>query len=110
MKIPENGDILIVNLSPTSGHEQGGTRPVVVISNTDFNQSGMALTCPITSRTRNNFFEVKIDTKKTKGFILSYHLRSIDYVSRKAKIVDKIDDDILKEIIDKVKILIEGQV
>src|ERR1035437_6195775 len=100
MKIPEKGDILIVNLSPTAGHEQGGTRPVVVVSSTDFNQSGMVFVCPITNRTRNNFFEVKIATKKTKGFILSYHLRSIDYISRKARIVDKVDETQLTEILD----------
>jgi len=108
MKIPDRGDILIVNLSPTLGHEQSGTRPVVVVSNADFNQSGMALICPITNRTRNNFFEVKIATKKTKGFILSYHLRSIDYIFRKARIVDKVDETQLVEILDKARIILES--
>jgi mRNA interferase MazF len=107
MKIPEKGDVLIVDLSPVSGHEQGGTRPVVVISNNSFNESGLVFICPVTSRGRNNFFEVKLETKKTKGFILAYHLRSIDYKSRKAKIVDKLDAGVLEEVIDKVKIILE---
>ncbi|MCL2086440.1 MAG: type II toxin-antitoxin system PemK/MazF family toxin [Oscillospiraceae bacterium] len=29
---PEHGDIIRVNLNPTLGHEQSGTRPVLVVS------------------------------------------------------------------------------
>ena len=33
----EQGDIIYVDFNPQSGHEQKGTRPVLVISNNDFN-------------------------------------------------------------------------
>lgn len=34
----ERGDIYLVSLDPTSGHEQQGTRPVLVVSPSSFNQ------------------------------------------------------------------------
>ena len=37
MKIPNNGDIWMVNLNPTKGREQSGIRPVLVISVDLFN-------------------------------------------------------------------------
>ncbi len=34
----KRGDIFLVSLDPTSGHEQQGTRPVLIVSPDDFNQ------------------------------------------------------------------------
>jgi mRNA-degrading endonuclease toxin of MazEF toxin-antitoxin module len=34
----ERGDIYLVSLDPTSGHEQRGTRPVLVVSGSAFNR------------------------------------------------------------------------
>ena len=107
MKIPERGDIVVFDFSPTSGHEQSGVRPAVVLTRADFNQEGLVFVCPITSTERGHFFEVKINTKKTTGVVLVHNLRSIDYVARKAIIVDKASQEVLEEVIDKVKIILE---
>ena len=109
IKAPERGDIILCNFSPTSGHEQAGLRPALVLSGGGLNNlSGMIIVCPITSCVRNNNLEVKLETKKTKGVVLTYHMRSIDYVSRKVKVVDKVSDSVYREVIEKVKIIIEG--
>ena len=42
------GDIVLIGLDPTAGSEMRGTRPVLVLSNRDFNQGGRALMAPIT--------------------------------------------------------------
>ena len=45
------GDILWANLNPTQGHEQGGNRPVVIISHDVFNErSGTVIAMAITSQ------------------------------------------------------------
>ena len=106
MKIPEKGDIIVLDFSPSVGHEQGGTRPALVISDVKFNERGMVFVCPITSTERGHFFETKLDTTKTKGVVLSFQLRSMDFRARKAKIVDRVDASTLEEVIDKVKILL----
>lgn len=51
---PKQGDILWVNLNPTQGHEQQGKRPVLVVSNDDFNElcGGMVKIASITSTMR----------------------------------------------------------
>ena len=46
------GEIWIVDLDPTRGHEQAGRRPALVISVDLFNQSlaGLVIAIPVTSR------------------------------------------------------------
>ncbi len=111
MKIntPERGDIVLCNFSPTSGHEQAGNRPALVLSGRELNSLNNIITvCPITSNSRNNNLEVKFESKKTKGIILTYHIRSVYYVARKVKVVDKVSDSIYREVVEKIKIIIEG--
>jgi mRNA-degrading endonuclease toxin of MazEF toxin-antitoxin module len=46
----QRGDIYLVALDPTAGHEQRGTRPVLIVSPTAFNQITQApVVLPITS-------------------------------------------------------------
>ena len=45
------GDIFWADLSPTRGHEQGGLRPVLVLSHDTFNQrSGTVIAVAVTSQ------------------------------------------------------------
>jgi mRNA interferase MazF len=107
-KIPKRGDIILCNFSPTSGHEQAGSRPALVLSGSELNDlTNLVTVCPITSRSRGNYFEVRIDNKKTKGFIMVYQITTVDYIARKAKVVDKVSDSIYREVIEKIKIIIE---
>ncbi len=49
------GDILLVTLDPATGNEQGGLRPAVVISTSDYDQlvaGRLLVVCPITSKDR----------------------------------------------------------
>jgi mRNA interferase MazF len=54
MPIPQRGEVWLVQLDPVRGHEQAGTRPVVVISTADFNAlpPRLAVVVPITSKQR----------------------------------------------------------
>ena len=100
---------MVCNFSPTAGHEQNGLRPALVLSGLEYNtKSGLVIICPITSTVRDNYFEVKLNCKKTKGVVLSHQIKTIDYVARNAKVVDKVNVDILREVVDKVMIIIEG--
>lgn len=42
--------IVIVRLDPVEGHEQAGTRRVLVVSAEPFHRSGMMTVCPISAR------------------------------------------------------------
>lgn len=107
INIPDRGDVVTLNFSPIVGHEQGGHRPAVVLSDAEFNRAGMAFMCPITSTEREHFFEVKVRAKNTTGVVLVTQLTSIDFLARKVKIVDKVDPSTVNEVLDKVKIILE---
>lgn len=89
--IPKQGDIVFIDLNPTKGHEQKGTRPAIVISNDIFNiNTKMAVLCPITSNTK--YFPTHYileDTQKINGAVLCEHIRSIDYETRNLKFIEK---------------------
>jgi mRNA interferase MazF len=51
---PQRGEIWLADLDPTFGHEQGGRRPVLIVSVDSFNAglSGLVVVLPLTSRVR----------------------------------------------------------
>lgn len=110
MKIatPKRGEIVMVELNPTLGHEQKGRRPALVVSHDSFNaKTGLILICPITSKMRNNPFEVAVIGAETRGVILPQQLRTIDFLARSAVVCDRTDDFSLQEVISKIKLIID---
>lgn len=107
----EQGDIIYVDFNPQSGHEQKGTRPALVISNNDFNYlSDLVLAAPITHTNRNNIFHVEIkNCKKIDGYIMCDQIKMIDPIARKAKFVEKLDDDTLRLTTSIIRTIISPQ-
>ena len=107
--IPSRGDIVWLEFDPQAGHEQSGRRPALVISPRIYNQKvGLGLFCPITSQIKNYPFEVKIpQSLKIKGVILSDQIKSLDWKERKAKLICKLPKRNFKEVIGKIKTLID---
>ncbi len=107
--IPEQGDIVYLNLEPTKGHEQSVIRPAVVISNNVFNENTkMAIVCPITSNDKEFPTHYKLeDTTKIQGSVLCEHIRSIDYEYRKLKFIEKLSNNDYISIITLMNACIE---
>ena len=107
--IPEQGDIVYLNLEPTKGHEQSGIRPAVVISNNVFNKNTkMAIVCPIASNDKEFPTHYKLeDTTKIHGSVLCEHIRSIDYEYRKLKFIEKLSNNDYISIITLMNACIE---
>jgi mRNA interferase MazF len=61
------GSIWLVDLDPVQGHEQGKTRPCLVISDNRFNDSKAELlvVVPLTSKVQKNFWSIKMPSKDT---------------------------------------------
>ena len=59
---PQRGEVWRAGLDPSRGHEQGGTRPVLVVSDDAFNgsASGMCVVLPITSRDKKIPWHVEL--------------------------------------------------
>jgi mRNA-degrading endonuclease toxin of MazEF toxin-antitoxin module len=74
--------VAILELDPTVGHEQSGTRRVVIVSRESFHRSGMASVCPITTRAAKYPGEVAIAAGQAgqtqDGLILCHQIRTVD--------------------------------
>jgi mRNA interferase MazF len=106
--VPERGDIVWLNFNPQAGHEQKGKRPAIVISPEKYNEkTGMAIFCPITSKIKNYPFEVRITNKKIDGVVLSDQIKSLDWKNREIEFIIKEDKKTIKEIINKLSVLID---
>lgn len=64
-------DILLVNFSPTSGSEQRGVRPCVVLETNGFaNRGSITMVCPLTSNVSKLYsFDAKIEPSAENGLV-----------------------------------------
>ena len=105
--IPERGDIVWINFSPQSGHEQKGFRPGVVLTPSSYNgRAGLAILCPITSRKKGYSFEIDIKAGDITGAALADQIKSFDVSSRNILYLGKLGTQTLEEIADIAKELI----
>jgi len=106
--VPEKGNLVWLDFTPQLGHEQRGRRPAIVISKKAYNQKiGLALFCPITSKEKGYPFEVRIIGKKINGCVLSDQVKSLDWTERNIEFIEDCSKEIIEEVIDKIKLLIE---
>lgn len=111
--VAERGDVYLVSLDPTEGHEQRGRRPVLVISPVSFNRiTTVPIVLPIT--TRGNFarvagFAVSLESlgTKTTGIVRCDQPRAIDLTARKGRRVERLPPDIVDEVVAKVAAILE---
>ena len=97
------GDIYLISLDPTLGHEQQGKRPVLIISPKSFNlATKMPIVLPITSGgkfARNLGFTVEITDCKTTGVVRCDQPRALDFEARHAKLLESVGSDVLDEVL-----------
>lgn len=98
------GDIVYLDFNPVTGHEQKGSRPALVISNTIFHQfSNLAMVCPITNTDKNHPFHVRLDNStKTKGVILCDQARILDPSARNFSFIEMAPIYITTSVVDIV--------
>ena len=94
------GDIVLVNFTPQSGHEQAGKRPAVVVSNDVFNEkTSMTIVCPVTNADNKFPLHVPLDGRtRTTGVILCEHVKALDIEAWGYKVVERALSDILARV------------
>lgn len=103
----QQGDIVLVDLNPVRGHEQGNVRPVLVVNSCPL-PGGLNVIVPITSKPKTYPLIVELDSRtKTHGNILCFQIRTVDLVHRNARYLEQIPDDLLETCIDYIDRLIE---
>ena len=107
----KRGDIYLVSLDPTAGHEQSGSRPVLIVSPAEFNEATkLPVILPITNGgefARRLGFGVPVTGIKTTGVVRCDQPRVIDLATRHARKVDTLPAPIMDEVLAKVVTLFE---
>ena len=105
------GDIYMVSLDPTRGHEQQGHRPVLIVSPTAFNRAtGLPIVLPITSGgefARRIGFAVPLSGIRTVGVVRCDQPRVLDLNARSGRKVEALPTQILDEVLARTITLFE---
>ena len=109
----KRGEIWLVSLDPSSGHEQKGRRPVLIVSPEAFNRvTKVPVVVPVTSGgkfARTAGFAVPLtgaDTKTT-GVVRCDQPRAIDLGARSGKKLESIPDTFMDEVLAKLAPIFE---
>ena len=105
------GEIWLVGLDPTLGHEQKGRRPVLIVSPEAFNRiTKVPVVLPITSGgnfARTAGFAVTLGGTKTTGVVRCDQPRALDVAARGGKKLEDVPDAIMNEVLAKVAPIFE---
>jgi mRNA interferase ChpB len=100
------GDIYLVSLEPTLGREQQGSRPVLIVSPTAFNQlTKLPIICPITTGgdfAKRNGFAVAITGIQTKGVVRCDQPRVLDLAARQGRKLESLPMEFMDEVLARL--------
>ncbi len=109
----KRGEVWLVSLDPTSGHEQKGRRPVLIVSPEAFNRiTRVPIVLPITSGgsfARTAGFAVALAGTGTKstGVVRCDQPRALDLASRGGRRLESIPDPVMEEVLARLSPIFE---
>jgi len=110
----ERGDIYLVSLDPTIGHEQQGKRPVLVISPGRFNRlTGVPVVLPIATvgnfaRTAGFAVSLMGAGTQTTGVVRCDQPRALDLRARGGRKIERVPETIVDEVLSRIVTIFES--
>lgn len=108
---PVRQDVWLVNLDPVRGHEQGRTRPCLIVSEDLFNRgpAGLVVVVPLTTRDRGIPLHIEVSPPdggvRQRSFVKCDDVRSIS-VERLVERWGTLSDGLMLEVEDRLRILV----
>ncbi|MDQ2746156.1 MAG: type II toxin-antitoxin system PemK/MazF family toxin [Acidobacteriota bacterium] len=108
---PSRSEVWMVNLDPTKGREQAGSRPALIVSVNQFNHgaSELIIVCPLTSKDKNIPTHIKITPPEgglaLTSFVKCEDVRSISK-SRLSRFLGEVGEPTMNEVEDRLGILL----
>lgn len=107
----KRGEIWLVRLDPTEGHEQKGRRPVLIVSPEAFHRVTRApVVVPITSGgsfARTAGFAVPLAGTRTTGVVRCDQPRALDLGARGGQRLERVPDAIMEEVLARLSPIFE---
>ncbi|WP_309499643.1 endoribonuclease MazF [Sulfurovum sp.] len=106
--VPDRGDIVWLNFTTQTGHEQRDKRPALILSPKIYNEKTSLCVClPITSKVKGYPFEVALPKGfEIEGVILSDQAKNLDYVARDIVYIGKAPHKVLVNVQKNVLALV----
>jgi mRNA interferase ChpB len=111
---PDRGDILHLAFDPASGREMKGNHFCLVVSPRAFNaRFKLAMVCPVSGgaaeAARSAGFLVSLmgHGLRTDGQIHAHQIKSLDWASRKATLVEQVPDQLVQEVLECLRSVLE---
>jgi len=104
----KRGEIWLVSLDPTEGHEQKGLRPVLIVSPDAFNRvTKVPVALPITgggnfARTAGFAVSLTGAGTRTTGVVRCDQPRALDLGARRGKKLESVPDAIMDEVLARL--------
>ncbi|MDW7728256.1 MAG: type II toxin-antitoxin system PemK/MazF family toxin [Candidatus Methanoperedens sp.] len=107
----QEGDIYLVEIPLSGGHEQAGLRPAIIVQAVDFEELPTILIVPLTSRAKASDFPFtfkiepdQFNNLKVASVVLIFQLRAIDQRRLKNKIgkIGQTKLELLKQNLKKI--------
>ncbi len=112
MPQPSRGEIWLVNLNPTRGHEQAGIRPGLVVSIDLFNHgpAGLVVLLPLTTQDKGIPFHLEVNPPEgglsAKSFIKCEDIRSVAK-ERLSRQLGTVSSTTMVAVEDRMRILLD---
>ena len=109
----ERGEIWVVTLDPTQGHEQRGRRPVLIVSPDAFNRvTNVPVVVPITpggAFARTAGFAVSLDGAETRttGIVRCDQPRALDLAARDGKKFEVVPVTTMNEVLARLRAIFD---
>lgn len=108
--IPDQRDIVYIDLDPQKGTEIAKRRPCLVMSKRELNQkTHRILVCPISSIKAFSSTHISLpkNQKEVGGVIIVDQLRTLDFRTRNVQLIDTLSDlDIYDQVVDIIHLII----
>ena len=114
---PDRGDLVHLNFSPSAGHEMADRHFAIVLSTASFSRiTGFALVCPATSTPRSWPFHVLVPRGilplkqgvSVESKIIPRQVKSVDCREREMEFVCKAPEDVLDDVLARVRAIIDS--
>lgn len=104
--VPDEGEIVWIQLDPQAGREQAGHRPAIVLTPATYNgRSGLLLCVPLTTRIKGYPFEAPIGGEPASVALVD-HVKSLDWRARQTRPKGRVSAAELEEVRTTLRALV----